>query len=429
MRHVHSPAYPAPNCVSLLRQFAAVLALTALLISPASGFDSYWHSQCSQKVGQQFGFTEDAWKIMQLGNFSPDFFGPVAEYASKNLSSEDLEKVNQYIGNNPQVRGAAVFLHFDNLNNDFQSNSNFDFLFSHLLQSTQKLLGDFNQLKVDDRTKRVLILVTLGASLHAVQDFYSHSDWIHNDFNKTDVKMVKLPDSSFRAPTWFEYRSKHADPDKWPFHVKSGIYPPVPNAVNTHTHMNHDNSRLLYTEYESPGQPLRSEAQYHNAGAVPAHGDDASDLAHQQVAVNTAIAASLEWVNKVRENSSAKKAIDSAKGWNLKTHDPHLIKELEAGTLTQMVLSCASGKWDGDQPPGERGTLCRSVLERRMNSVGNTSGSDIKSEVIGLAANLLTPLALKFTGMFWDVHGQYHILEGLTEGFGSASGHYSFAKK
>src|SRR2546426_4299381 len=24
-----------------------------------SGFDTYWHSQCSQKVGEQFGFTED----------------------------------------------------------------------------------------------------------------------------------------------------------------------------------------------------------------------------------------------------------------------------------------------------------------------------------------------------------------------------------
>jgi len=410
----------------MIREFTALLALTALLVSPASGLDSYWHSQCSQKVGEQFGFTEDAWKIMQLGNFSPDFFGPVSEYASKNLKGEELDRLNQYNANNAQVRGAAIFLHFDNLNNDFQSNSNFDFLFSHLLQSTQNLLAGYNKLNVDERTRKVLALVTLGASLHAVQDFYSHSDWIHNDFNKTDVKMVKLPAGALRAPTWFEYRSKHSAPDKWPFHVKSGIYPPVANAVNTHTHMNHDNSRLMYTEYETPGAPLRSQAQYHNSGSVPARGDDASDLAHQQVAVNTAIAAS---VTKVEENSDAKKAIESAKGWNLKTHDPHLAKELEAGTITQMALSCASGKWDGDDPPGDRGALCRSVLERRMNSLGGTTGSDIKSEIIGLAANLVMPMALKFTGMFWDVHGQYHILERLVEGVGSSSGHYSFAKK
>lgn len=413
----------------MARKFVAVVALAAMLVSPAAGFDTYWHSQCSQKVGEQFGFAEDAWKIMQLGNFSPDFFGPVSEYASKNLKGQELQALTQYGADNPQVRGAAIFLHFDNLGSDFQRNSDFDYLFAHLLQSTQSLLAGYNKMKLDDRTRKVLTLVTLGASLHAVQDFYSHSDWIHNDFNKTDVKMVKLPEGGLRAPTWFEFRSKHNNPDKWPFHVTSGIYPPIPGALNTHTHMNHDNSRLMYTETETPGQPLRSQAQYHNAGAVPAHGDDASDLAHQQLAVNTAIAASIEWVKKIEENSDAKKAIESAKGWNLKTHDPHLAKELQAGVVTEMAVSCAAGKWDGDDPPGDRGTFCRSVLERKMNSVSGTTGSELQSEIIGLAANLVTPFALKFTGMFWDVHGKYHILEGLAEGIGSNSGHYSFVKK
>jgi len=185
----------------------------------------------------------------------------------------------------------------------------------------------------------------------------------------------------------------------------------------------------MYTEYETAGAPLRSQAQYHNAGTFPARGDDGSDLAHQQLALSTAMAASLEWVTKIEENSEAKKSIEAAKGWNLKTHDPHLAKELEAGAITQMALSCAAGKWDGDDPPGDRGTLCRSVLEHRMNSLGGTTGSDIKSEIIGLAANLVMPMALKFTGMFWDVHGQYHILERLVEGVGSSSGHYGFAKQ
>jgi len=412
----------------MARKFLALLALASFLVSPAAGFDTYWHSQCSQKVGEQFGFAEDAWKIMQLGNFSPDFFGPVSEYASKNLKGQELEALTQYGADNPQVRGAAIFFHFDNLSSDFQHNSDFDYLFTHLLHSTQSLLADYNKMKVDDRTRKVLTLVTLGASLHAVQDFYSHSDWIHNDFNKTDVKMVKLSSGGLRAPTWFEFRSKHDKPDKWPFHVTSGIYPPVPGALNTHTHMNHDNSRLMYTEVETPGQPLWSQAQYHNAGAVPARGDDASALAHQQMAVNTAMAASIEWVKKVEENSDARKAIDSAKGWNLKLSDPRLAKELQAGTVTEMAVSCAAGKWDGNDPPAERGAFCRSVLERKMNSVGGTSVSELQSEIIGLAANLVTPFALKFTGMFWDVHGRYHILERLAEGVGSNTGHYSFKK-
>jgi hypothetical protein len=174
---------------------------------------------------------------------------------------------------------------------------------------------------------------------------------------------------------------------------------------------------------------LRSQAEYHKAGAVPALGDDASDLAHQQLAVNTAMAASIEWVKKIEENSDARKAIESAKGWRLKISDPRLAKELQAGLVTEMALSCAAGKWDGDDPPGDRGTFCRSVLERKMNSIGSTTGSQLESEIIGLAANLVTPFALKFTGMFWDVHGRYHILERLAEAIGSNSGHYSFKNK
>lgn len=412
-----------------MRKLSAIIALAAMLVSPAAGFDSYWHLQCSQKVGEQFSFSEDAWKIMQLGNFSPDFFGPVSAYASKGLKGPDLSALNDYVGRNAQVRGAAIYLHFDNLNGDFQRNSEFDFLFNHLLQATQHLLGSYGKLKIDERTRKVLTLVTLGASLHAVQDFYSHSDWIHNDFNKTDVRMVRLPSGDMRAPTWFEFRNKYAQPDSWPFQVKSGIYPSVAGTLNTHTHMNHDNSRLMYTELETPGQPLKSQAQYHAAGPVPARGDDASDLAHQQLAVNTAMAASIEWVKKVEENPDARKAIEEAKGWNLKVSDPHLAKELKAGETTQMVLSCASGKWDGDDPPADRGALCRSILNRQLNSAGNTTGSDLQSEIIGLAANVITPFALKFTGMFWDVHGQYRILGGLAQDIGSNSGHYAFVKK
>ncbi len=419
---------PRAFSTGTLQQFIAVLALAALLTSPAAGFDTHWHMFCSQKVGEQFGFSENAWKIMQLGNWSPDFFGPISEYASKNLNAKALDTLNAYQQDKDQVRGAALFLHFDNLHSDFQGNANFDYLFTRLLRSTQTRLAGYNQLASDDRVRKALTLVTLGASMHAVQDFYSHSDWIHNDFDKTDVKMVPLSSGGVRAPTWFEFRDKHRDPSQWPFRVQTGIYPPLPGVRNTHTHMNHDNSRLMYTEYESPGQPLRSQAEYHNAGPVPARGDDESNLAHQQLAVNTAVAASIEWLRKVEENPDARKAIESAKTWKLKTRDPRLAKELEAGMITQMALSCAAGRWDGDDPPADRGTLCRSVLDRKLNSVSSTSGSQIESEIIGLAANFLVPYALKFTGMFWDIHTQYHILEGLTDGVGSNSGHYTFGK-
>lgn len=250
----------------MARKLLALVALAALPASPAAGFDSYWHSQCTQKAGESAGFSEDAWKITQLGNFSPDLFGPVAEYASKNLGQAELQALTSYQQTNQQVRDAAIYLHFDDLNGELQRNFDFDYLFSQLLKSTQTLLKDFAKLKVDQRTRKVLTLITLGASLHAVQDFYSHSDWVHNDFDKTDVKMIKMASGGVRAPTWFEFRRQHNDPNQWPFRVQAGVYPPVANLRNTHTHMNHDNSQLTYRELESPGQPLLQQAPYHDLG-------------------------------------------------------------------------------------------------------------------------------------------------------------------
>ena len=189
--------------------------------------------------------------------------------------------------------------------------------------------------------------------------------------------------------------------------------------------MNHDNSRLIYKEYETQGQPLLSQAKYHDAGPAPAHEQDAaSALAHQQMAYNTAVAASIEWVKKVEENSDARAAIEFAKGWQLKLKDPKLARELEAGQITQMALSCAAGKWDGEDPPGERGVLCKTILDQTISPSSASSAAKIQSIIVGLAAGAAFPYALKYTGKFWEIHRQYHLLDHLAAGIGSAR-HYS----
>ena len=410
----------------MFRKVVVLFMLLSLAASPAYGFDTFWHSEATRKVAESFGFSEDARKIMQLGNFSPDFFGPVSDFAANNLQGKALDALNQFVAKSAQDRDAAIFLHFDNLNGELDRNSKFDSLFNRLLANTQSVLGSYiKQTNADERTRKTMTLIVLGASLHAVQDFYSHSDWIHNDFNNTAVKLIRLPSGDYRAPTWFEFRQQAGDPDKWPFQVKTGVYPPVAGALNSHTHMNHDNSRLIYKEYETQGQPLLSQATYHNAGPVPAHEQDtASVLAHQQLAFNTAVAASIEWVKKVEENNDAKAAIESAKSWQLKLKDPKLVRELEAGQITQMALSCAAGKWDGEEPPGDRGVLCRTVVDQTITPSSATSAAKIESIIAGLAAGAAFPYALKYTGKFWEIHRQYHLLDHLATGIGAAR-HYS----
>src|SRR5215831_4428660 len=297
------------------RLFAAVTLLA--FVKSAAGSDTFWHSTASHKVGDEFAFSADATNIMQLGNFSVDFFGPIAGLAGEHVTPEERAALQAFGGQNIKVRAAAIFLHFDNLSGELDQNAKFDYIFTRLLDATQvSLAAAHARPDLDDSTRKALILITLGASLHAVQDFYSHSDWIHNNFDATAAKMVRLPSGGLRAPTWFEVRDKLGDPTRWPFRVAAGIYPPVSGKQNTHTHMNHDNSRLVYREEESPGRPLMAQAQYHNDGPMPARpGDAASILQHQQLAVNTAIAASSEWVKKVEENADAKAALESAKNW------------------------------------------------------------------------------------------------------------------
>ncbi len=411
----------------MLRRISALLALVALLGSPAAGFDTFWHATASQRVGTEFGFSDDATNIMQLGNFSPDFFGPVAEYAAEHLDNKELAEFNKEGINKTDVKQYAIFLHFDNLNGDLNRNSKFDRIFTQLLKATQSALADYHKKHdLDERTRKILTLMTLGASLHAVQDFYSHSDWIHQNFTSTKMTMVQLPSGELRAPTWFEVRDKLGNPDKWPFQVRTGLFPPVPDNPYTHTHMNHDNSRLIYKEYETPGAPVVPQAPYHQAGPVPTRDQDsASAFAHQQLAVNTAIAASIEWVNKIEENGDAKAAIESAKTWDLRSDNPKLEEELKAGLAAQMALSCAAGKWDGDDPPQDKAELCRAVLENKMNPIGGKS-STFKDKIMGIAATLGLPWALRFSGAFWSVHSKYNILEKLAAGIGGKSGRYKF---
>jgi hypothetical protein len=402
-----------------------------------AAFDTLSHTQATQTTGEECGLSRDAISIMKLGNFSPDLFGPVQDYAAEHLAPDERRALQAFGIKDPRARAAAVFLHFDNLEGKLDSNSKFDYIFSRLLANTRKTLADYsNRREVDQSIRKILILVTLGASLHTVQDFYSHSDWIHQAFDSTSIKMVRSDAGTLRAPTWFEAGAHLGNPDKWPFVVRSGIYPPIAGEQNTHTHMNHDNSRLIYREIETPGQPLLSQAQYHQAGPVPAKpGEESSILKHQQLAVNTAIAASIEWVRLVEQDPGAKAAVESVRAWQLK--DQRLQQELQAGLAFEISLSCVAGRWDGEDPPADRGILCKLMNERLRsfltgNPLDSGPSSDWQSQLQNLAggigAAVIFPSALQYAGKFWDIHTRYQVLDHLTNGFASATGDYNFAQ-
>ena len=92
----------------MLRKFLVLLMVWAVLVSPASCFDSFWHSEATRLAAAELGFSDDARKIMQLGNFSPDFFGPVADLASTSLPAPGLEALNQYLANTATIGDVTI---------------------------------------------------------------------------------------------------------------------------------------------------------------------------------------------------------------------------------------------------------------------------------------------------------------------------------
>jgi hypothetical protein len=212
--------------------------------TPAAAFDTFWHSAATGAAGKAFAFSPDAINIMQFGNFSgPDFFGPLYD----TVGGKQLEHINNgslvsflndglnLRANEYTIRKSAIFMHFDNLNGKLDSNGKFDYLFNTLLANTKGLLGNaMNQPGMNEGNRKMLILIALGASLHMVQDFYSHSDWIHNDFPSMGLPLITMPWGKPRAATWFEVRTKLGNPAAWPPKVNSGEYPPRAATVQRH---------------------------------------------------------------------------------------------------------------------------------------------------------------------------------------------------
>ncbi len=397
---------------SLLRKGLAAICVALVLQPSGFAFDTFWHSAATGAVGREFKFSDDANNILQFGNFAgPDFFGPLYDTLKGKQFGEFNENLDSKSGAQAvltfmnfrdkapsTVRQAAIYMHFDNLNGRITKNSQFDYLFLRLLWNTQATLDKiYSDSSLNEGLKKIAILETLGASLHMVQDFYSHSDWTHNDFEKMGVPMVKTSWGKMRAPTWFEVRAKLGDPDKWPFVVRSGIYPPKEGEKYSHTHMNHDNSQLFYEK--------ATQVPFHDAGPFPA-GKGVSE--HQLFAVNSAAGASIEWVGMLMSFRQAKQAIEYARTWDVKKFNPAMEHDLESGLGSTLLMSCAANKWDGDNPPQQRRSACAAMI-----------GSSGLLTLMPGTGVLPSPF-----NEFWSVELQQNIPAQLTKGFGGGDDNY-----
>jgi len=391
----------------ILLRFSLLCVMLLLCQSSVSAFDTFWHSGMATEAGHKYGFSEDAIKVLQLSSFCMDYFGPfVTEIIGgieKSVSYLELRN----LPTTGQTHAASNFMHFDNLAAALDRNWKFDYLWSRLLDNTRKtIISYYNNTKLKDDKRKMLILLAIGASLHMVEDFYSHSDWTHFDFVKMGFAQQKTKNGDDHAPTWFEVRKRLGTPstrshsENWKFKLCSGIFPPADSVPLTslgvplsHTTMNHDNSQLYYNG--------ASQIKYHAFGAHPAK-DSVSAIKHQLFAYHTACAAAVEWIGLLEENLTAKTAIEFAKQWDVTKVDHDIADDLDDGISSALMVSCIMQKWDGNYPPKERDKDCGTlkILEHiHIPTMGNK---------------------------FWGCFPKDSILQNLSYGFGDSTGHYTF---
>jgi hypothetical protein len=206
----------------------AMFTLTTSLL----GFDTKWHADATRAAMDQNGFSADARLLCQFENYLTDYFSTDLGAEANARLPPNVPRLNSFGMQGIQLEDLAR-LHFDALTSHAQVESQWKTLEANTQAALVKWAAEPS---VKDGYRPVVLMTIVGASLHAVQDFYSHSNWLRK---ATSVGGV--------APIWFDVpEAARAKLD-----IKSGWYPDgTKPGVLYHREENKD----------STGRPLNAQA-------------------------------------------------------------------------------------------------------------------------------------------------------------------------
>lgn len=152
--------------------------------APAHAFDTGPHNDMTRAAMQHEGFAPESQVIgiCQVSNWLVDYYSSRPSFLSTDLRDMQRE---------------LVHLHFDNLTNVAQIGN----IWSRLARNTQTAVQSAAasvQSAPNTRARHnrlVRLAVLIGASLHPVQDFYSHSNW---------VEIYPMKGGVYGTRTWFD---------------------------------------------------------------------------------------------------------------------------------------------------------------------------------------------------------------------------------
>jgi len=227
---------------SLLIRAGFFIIVLIGLINNSIAFSTWWHAQATLLAFEKNRFSADARLLAQFANYLVDYHSAIS------AKVQEMQKVG-LIGDYRVSKEDLERLHFDNLH----SLKEIEYQWSRLETNTIRALKKFaSEKSVRPGFRKIVLISIIGASLHAVQDFYAHSNWIDLLQNRNLGEL----------PTWFELSQQERNS----LNLYSGVYPDRDEpGVISHALLNKDHS----------GRKL-----------------------HQH-AYQTAVKASIEWVKKL----------------------------------------------------------------------------------------------------------------------------------
>jgi hypothetical protein len=254
----------------MYRKVITISLLLALAATPLNAFDTGHHADLTRAALSRRGFSEDAIKTVQLANWLTDYY----QVPIEKLDLPGLRVLNPH----PRDLVHKVEdLHFDNL----FSAAEIQHYWGKLAENTKRLVTvAVQQYNTPGRTaaqkKEITqeLLMILGISLHTVQDFYAHSNWVE--------KHLQQQPPQYETATWWTEQAAHGP-------VAARV--PVPDY--------HTGWYKGWRNFPEPQRDDLKHGTYTDRGASPWMNHDSYCRPSWDEAYVFAYAATVEWVNAV----------------------------------------------------------------------------------------------------------------------------------
>jgi hypothetical protein len=247
------------------RALACVVFATLLLVAAptARAFDTGPHHDMTIDAVESEGFGRSAADIVALGNYFPDLYTNDKENPFSGHAEWYVSLLGGGLGDSEDWDTALVEgadrLHFDHPKELMKNTLELEAEWTRLQRGTTRALAEARQQFVAgtprQRGEAILkVHLALGASLHELQDFYTHTNWLEPG----GVSGAEGPDwegkGQGRTPTWFDVQKGLRDGER--------IYAANSTGHRAHGGWNGDRNRNLSTTMNKdwPGRPLFTEA-------------------------------------------------------------------------------------------------------------------------------------------------------------------------